>query len=432
MIQVREYALITTDARAQSTLDCAVVSPATFEWLQNLSENWPSPTPVMLRKNHRELKLNSYVGFLQSPSGESIEILPKTCVEPDPPDKTRRVLQKMLLASIGVKPRTAGSATLMQMKQPLHEWIFSQFLTELNRLIQQGLRFNYERIEEESQFIRGQLQRTRQQRQAPGREHRFHITHDVFSPSRLENRLLKTALEYVRTVCKNNENWRLANELTHRLIDIPTEASPLLGLNQWTHNKQMQAYDAIKPWCKLIIEKLNPNFQQGMHQGISLLFPMEQLFEKYVAASLRSHLHITAHLKTQARSKYLLQHTPTNSPTAQGMFQLKPDLLLESSEDQQVLDTKWKLIDQTALQHSEKYGIAQTDLYQMFAYGHQYQQGKGHMMLIYPKHMGFNKTLPAFFYSKHLAIWMVPFCLDEHSLVLGEWQKHFPMLCSKN
>ncbi|MBH2729218.1 McrC family protein [Serratia marcescens] len=426
MRQVREYACLTTDERATSSLDCAVIKSATLEWLQELAVNWKGKEPLLLSGGYRALKLGSYVGYLQSPDGEGIEILPKANLGYDNPQQTRKVLQRMLLAALNIRPRVAGPAVLMRMNVPLHEWIFSQFLSELQVLVTRGLRFDYCRVDEESRFIRGQLQIQRQRLQSPAHQNLFHISHDVYSPDRLENRLLKTALNYVLATCKNSENWRLANELSHRMAGIPLQTNPHRELRHWKNSKLMQVYNDVHPWCELILEKMNPNFQQGNHKGISLLFPMEKLFEKYVEVSLRSHMRKGSQLVSQACSQYLLEHTVDNSDKPQAMFWLKPDLLLSTSNGAQTLDTKWKLIDQSVWQADKKYNIAQSDLYQMFAYGHKYQNGQGHMMLIYPKHLSFNQSLPPFHYSNALKVWVVPFCLDSQKLTPGSWQEYFP------
>lgn len=428
MKQVREYARLTTNESATSSLDCAVIKPATLEWLQELASGWKGEEPLLLSDGYRALKLGSYVGYLQSPDGEGIEILPKASLGHDNPLQTRKVLQRMLLVALKIRPRVTGPAELMRMNVPLHEWIFSQFLFELQLLVTRGLRFDYRRVDEESRFIRGQLQIQRQQLQSPARQYLFHISHDVYSPDRLENRLLKTALNYVLATCRNSENWRLANELSHHIAEIPLQTKPHRELRHWNNSKLMQVYNNVRPWCELILEKMNPNFQQGNHKGVSLLFPMEQLFEKYVEVSLKSHICKGSQLVSQASSQYLLEHTVGHSDELQAMFLLKPDLLLSTPNGVQTLDTKWKLIDQSAWQTDKKYNIAQSDLYQMFAYGHKYQNGQGHMMLIYPKHLSFNQSLPPFHYSNALKVWIVPFCLDSQQLVPGSWQEYFPNL----
>lgn len=430
MIQVREYATLTTDVNARQSLDCGVISEATFDWLLELAGHWKGDTPIALINNRRSLKLGSHVGYLQSPHGEAIEILPKTGLGQEEISDARQILQTMLKAVSGLSFREAGSADLLRMKMPLHEWIFSQFLGRLRELLAQGLRFDYEAVEEESRFIRGQLLLDRQQRQPPGRMHWFPIRHNLFTPHRIENRLLKTALEHVKSLCKHPENWRLANELSHHTAEIQPLHNPLQAFTQWHSSKLMQSYDAIRPWCELILEKLNPNFQHGHHQGISLLFPMEQLFEKYVAICLRKTIAPGATLKTQASSRYLVQHQPDNSGEIRNWFQLKPDLLLISGQKNQVLDTKWKLINQHAATTDTKYGISQSDLYQLFTYGQKYQEGHGHIMLVYPSHSQFEHPLPPFHFNDSLTLWAVPFELKQGHLITGDWKTHFPTLAN--
>lgn len=423
MIQVREYAILTINSQAESSLDCGIVSEATFDWLLNYVLGWKGFEGCLVIDNKRSLKLGSYVGYLQSPNGEGIEILPKTGTFTQEITKTRRILQDMLKVSFGVKPRTLGIADLMSMRQPLHEWIFSQFLNELQKLLLRGLRFDYQRVEEESRFIRGRLQVIAQQRQSAGREHIFQVSHNIYTPNRLENRLIKTALMNVLNSSRDNNNWRLANEFNHIMDEVKTIHNPLENLVNWRESKLLRHYESIKPWCQLILQMSNPNFQHGIDRGIALIFPMEKLFEKYVEHSLKKQLSLKneCHLHAQKRSKYLIKHTPQNQQKASEIFLLQPDLLLESTNGYQILDIKWKLLNESI----DKYDISQSDLYQLFAYGHKYQSGKGHMMLIYPKHNDFNKSLPKFCYSDELVLWVVPFCLESRKLEKGEWMTYF-------
>lgn len=430
MIQVREYAYLTTDTGVTPSLDLGIVTQATFDWLIEMNER--HRTGRMLTLDGREyLKLDSYVGYLQSPAGEAIEVLPKTGLGVESPSHARRVLRKMLCSALKLTHRESGAASLERMAAPLHEWIFTQFLTELNQLLTRGLRFDYQRIDEESRFIRGQLDIVAQQRQPPGRAHLFQIRHDIYSPNRIENRLLKTALDYVRQICKTAENWRLANELTHLMAPVDSLSDPLRVLPQWGDSKLLFAYRMVKPWCGLILQQLNPNFQKGMHQGIALLFPMERLFETHVAACLGRQVSAPWRLRVQPASCYLVEHQPLSAAKG-SWFNLQPDLMLTRDSIKQVLDTKWKLLSEVAATSEAKYRLSQQDFYQLFAYGQKYQQGRGDMMLIYPRHTDFTQPLPCFHFDSELRLWVVPFCTEQDKLLAGEWQGMFPALCDIN
>ena len=94
------------------------------------------------------------------------------------------------------------------------------------------------------------------------------------------------------------------------------------------------------------------------------------------------------------------------------------------------MDTKWKLLDDNSSTAEDKYGLKQTDMYQLFAYGKKYMEGKGHMMLIYPVNENFDSPLPYFSFDDELHLWVVPFDLDTRQLVDGDWTHHFPDLAT--
>lgn len=424
MIQVREYALLTCDDTQPASMDLGIVSEATFSWLEQLQQKWGGSSQILNREGKRFLRLGSYVGFLQSPNGESIEILPKTTLEaPVETVALRQLLRRMLSASLGIAPREANHAALQRRNQPLHEWIFSEFLRHLTDLVRKGLRFDYHLIEDEhSAFIRGQLNITAQMRQTPGRDTRFNVRYAEFSPQRVENRLLRTALDWVFKMTKEGQSWRQTNILCHQLDGIEAICGDTSqSIEQWSNGKYLYAYRTIKPWCQLILEKLNPNFQHGLHQGISLLFPMEKLYECWVGHGLTLSLHHDYQLIEQAKRHYLLEHAPAGESASQQWFMLKPDFLI-TGKQAIVLDAKWKLLDSRENDSQKKYEISQADLYQMFAYGQKYLHGKGNMMLIYPRHQYFDNPLPAFRFDENLSLWCVPFDLESGELIKGEWQ----------
>ena len=74
-----------------------------------------------------------------------------------------------------------------------------------------------------------------------------------------------------------------------------------------------------------------------------------------------------------------------------------------------VMDTKWKMVN-SSQQKKSLYGLAQSDFYQMFAYGQKYLGGTGEMYLIYPAHDDFNQPIQQHFaFSDTLKLWVVPY-----------------------
>lgn len=408
-ITVREYARLTTEP-IESSLDRAQVSASAFDWLCQLSAGFSKAGAALVGvENRRWLKLDNYVGVLETPCGTRLEILPKHFDEGDCEKANRALLRRMIAAALDLPTREASEASLLTFDAPLSEWVMGRFLMALDHLVKRGIRSDYLRVEAEERYLRGQLDIVRQMRQPPGRQHLFPIRHDVFVPDRPENRLLKLALERVCRLTQTPAHWRLAQELRILLQEIPASRDVDADFKRWQSDRLMAHYRPVRPWCELILYRWMPLSLAGAWQGISMLFPMEKLFERYVAAHLAGALVNDAGLVTQAASEFLCTHDGSR------IFQLKPDLLIQQGEQRWVLDTKWKRLD--AGNRSEKYGLSQADFYQLLAYGQKYLGGSGELALIYPLRKLFNHPLGHFDYSENLRLWVLPFDLENRRLV---------------
>ena len=409
LVSVREHAWLTTEEVTPS-LDLAQVSATAFDYLCTLNESFTSGGARLAQvEGRRRLKLDNYVGVLQTPCGTVLEIVPKHQTKGCDLGAARRLLRKLLVAMLDLSPREAGVASLMLFNAPLSEWVMRRFLEELESLFKRGLRFDYQRVTDELPFLRGQLNLMAQLRQPPGKGHHFHVRHDVYISDRAENRLLKRALDQVRASTKRPETWRLAQELSSRLAEVPASKRVAEDFRIWGHDRLMAHYRPLRPWCELILNRQTPLAVMGDHQGISLLFPMEKLFEGFVTQWLRRNLASELKIQTPARSTSLCTHLDRS------IFRLEPDVLISSAERSWVLDVKWKLLDTS--DRSKKYGLSQADFYQLFAYGQKYLDGNGQMALIYPRTEAFNAPLAAFDFGGGLSLSVIPFDLDEEVLI---------------
>lgn len=412
LVTVCEYASLTTHPVKESSLALAQVSPSAFDHLCALSEQFRRGGASLVQIDGRtRLRLDSFVGVIQTPCGTTVEILPKHTEGTGERDKeaSRALLRRLIQSMFDMKAREVGVASLETFNAPLTEWVMARFLTELDHIVQRGLRFNYQRVEEEQPFLRGQLNVMAQLRQPPGREHRFQIRHDVFTPNRAENRLLRSTLNLVCKQTTSADNWRLAHELSVRLAELPDSRDIQADFRAWGTDRLVAHYQAVRPWCEIILLKTMPLALQGQTKGLSLLFPMEQLFERHVAACLRAQLPPSFRIRTPAASQSLCLHA------GRPIFQLEPDIFIEHGNRSWVLDTKWKRVN--AADRDNKYGLSQGDFYQLFAYGRKYMNGVGEMALIYPRTSQFAQPLPPFSFDDELRLHVLPFDLQADALV---------------
>lgn len=386
LITVREYARLTTATLIESSLDHAQISQSAFDYLCELNASFTRGGATLIQADgRRALRLDNHVGMIETPCGTRLEILPKHTRKDDCLLAARALLRRLIQNALQLPKRSAGAASLERFDEPLSEWIIRQFLETLEMLCKRGLRFDYRREEEEQRFLRGQLNVTAQLRQPPGRQHHFQIRHDIYTADRAENRLLMAALVKVCVATRDAENWRRAHELRIRFQEVPVSRDVAADFRQWRTDRLMAHYQEIRPWCELVLGDRTPLAVAGEWRGISLLFPMERLFEQYVETQLRRQLNSQAHLTPQTgrHSFCTYQQKP--------YLQLKPDLLVEHQDGAWVVDAKWKLLDGID-RHCPK-DLSRDDFFQMFAYGQHYLRGEGQLVLVYPAHTDFPKAL---------------------------------------
>jgi 5-methylcytosine-specific restriction enzyme subunit McrC len=408
-ITIREYGLLIKGG-ASHDIGCSSISASAFDWLlvngQSIGENGRELVRIKRQGKGIALQVVNFVGVLDTPCGTRIEILPKVASNSDNPELARKTLLKMLSVVEKLKLEQFHQSNLKITKQPLFEILITQFLQATSKLIKKGLRSEYQRIEKESSFLKGQLLTAKQVRQRPGRQHYFHVSHDIFSANRAENKLLHSALSQVLRWTKSSNNQRLARELLFVFNDIEKSIDYKSDFRKWSADRTLAHYRDIKPWCELILSQQSPITMSGINNGVSFLFPMEVLFERYVAAKLKRQLTKPLRLTEQTQSKALTKHKEQN------WFKLRPDIVVYNNKTiVSVMDTKWKTLNQNLDSGTDKYNLAQSDMYQLFAYGEKYMNGQGELYLIYPQHEKFDAPLEHFDFKPGLKLNVVPYDL---------------------
>ncbi len=366
------------------------------------------------RRGRRVIQVTSFVGVIRAPDGYQIEVLPKVgkaigggSVE------ARQLLIEMLCCLHKFRHVVTDSAKLSAARMPLLEIFISEFLRTVEHIVKRGLRSDYRQRQDNLFALRGKLLMSPHLRQNLFRADRFFTEHDEFSTDRPENRLIRAALRRVLLLTGTQANQQLARELDFVFTDVLPSTQTRIDFQQVRLDRGMGYYGDALAWARLILSEESPLTGSGRHTAPSLLFPMEAVFEAYVAKHLPRQLTPHLLLKTQARSHHLVRHREQN------WFRLKPDLLIRNSErDLLVLDTKWKLLDGMKANGTDKYGLSQSDFYQLQAYGLSYLNGIGDVVLIYPKTDAFADSLPVFDFPKTngMRLWVLPFCLRERRL----------------
>lgn len=367
------------------------------------------------RRGHRVVQVTSFVGVINAPNGFQIEVLPKVGKAASGAAEARWLLIRMLSCLQGFRHIATDSARIAAARMPLWEIFIAEFLRTVEHVVKRGLRSEYCSRQDNLYALRGKWLTAAHLRHNLCRADRFFTEHDEFSTDRPENRLLHAGLLHVLTVSVSLANQQLARELRFVFADLPASTHPRLDFERVRLDRGMSGYAEALAWARLVLDDESPLAGSGKHHAPSLLFPMEAVFEAFVATHLAKQLVKPLTLKTHACSHHLVRHRD------QAWFRLKPDFLVRAaSADRLVLDTKWKLLDGFKANGMDKYGLSQSDCYQLHAYGQSYLDGRGDVVLIYPRTAWFAEPLPVFEFprSECLRLWVLPFCLDSQRLCI--------------
>lgn len=338
-----------------------------------------------------------------------IEILPKiyqahNINEEEQIRNSKSVLLKMLRSLRNTPFKSIDKAHLKTCRIPIIEIFISVFLKEMEILLKRGIKHFYTSQEENQKYLKGRLVFTENIKNNIIHRERFFVNYDEFKVDIPQNRILKSALLYLKDKSKFSKNIRqiisflfLFDEVDHSK-NLEKDLLQLDG-----QNRLFNHYETVIKWAKVFL--LNQSFTsyKGNHLNTAILFPMETLFESYVAQRLKQ-FYPSIDIITQDRKHYLLHDLSFN----QQKFRLRPDIVITSKEFLLLADTKWKLIDENVPQ--KNYYISQTDMYQLYAYGKKYQMVNKsvHLVLIFPKHEGFKQQLH-FKYEENLNIDVIPY-----------------------
>lgn len=378
--------------------------------------------PVLYRRKPA-LQVRNYVGVLQIACGTQIEVLPKLYDgakegrDAGHDEEACRDLLLTMLRTLRDSPfKQAGRADIRDAQMPLLEVYISQFLALANQLVKRGVRSDYVQVQKNAKFLKGRLMVSQQIRKNAFHQERFFIEHSEYQINRPANRLIKTALLKVSQLARSNRNQRLARELCFVFEEVPKSTDVALDFKRVKTDRSMGYYQEALAWCKLLLSGQGPTASSGDFNTLTLLYPMERIFEDYVANCLRHQMDDVfgegSMLKMQVGGQVLVENHNDKS-----MFRLRPDLaVIRGKETLWVMDTKWKLLDSS--KRAKNYGISQADMYQLYAYGHKFlDDDKKQLMLIYPMNPKFTEVLPVFTYEDGFTLWAVPFDVEKKTLV---------------
>lgn len=326
------------------------------------------------------ISAKNYVGVITMANGTTIEILPKIYSaehmdKENEEKKSKEILIKMLRTLYNMPSITLQSTNIDTAKMPLLEIFIRMFIDEVLNIVRSGLKSSYETLEENATFFKGKLKFAEHIRRNFIHRERNYISYDAFTVNRPENRILKTTLQFLYLHTRSSKNKTDIKNILPIFEEVDFSVDYKNDFAKITPDRNTKGYSVALEWAKVFLSGKSFTSFSGSEIALALLFPMDKLFECYIASLVKKDK-VTSNynVSTQHTGHYLFDEPKKT-------FRIRPDIVVISKskpDNKFVFDTKWKILDKS----SNNYGISQGDMYQMYVYQKKYVANS--VTLLYP------------------------------------------------
>lgn len=353
----------------------------TFEALENFiianntgdEANATEPLSLSVRRGAGKIiTARNYVGTITMTNGTVIEILPKIAGDSVSEDEARRVFIQMLKTLRIISFKVFNMSRLNTARLSLFECFIEMFLDEVSAILKQGVNAAYTPAESNEHFYKGKLLVSQNIKHNLVNKEHFFVRYDDYTINRPENKLIKSALGLLVKMSKDSRNRNCAARLLSLFDGVDFSKNYDADFSKCFLDRRINHYKRALSWCRVFLYGNSFSSFSGSKIALALLFPMEKIFEKFVAEKFRKYIGHGVNLKTQD-SSYWLFDSPNRA------FALRPDIVLECGGHTVIMDTKWKLLSDKAINSN----ISQSDMYQMYAYSMKYRADR--VVLLYPR-----------------------------------------------
>jgi len=361
-----------------------VLLPAEAQALLALCERMSTPAVV---GGHHSLKFSRFCGVMQV-GALTVEILPKVA---DDEGYDRAVLLRMVALAADLPLSSLPTEQLATQPHTLLPTLVRWYCLELSRQLQQGMLKAYVLQADDLPSIRGRWHPAQDALRQPGRPDRMHCEFDELSADNRFNQTLKAALRRAERWVRSHPTLRhTVQTLLAHLDEVQDRVVTVAELDALPLNRLTARYERALAMARWFLAHEAPDLRHGAAKGVALLFDMNALFQRTLAAALRRALPEGLRLLEEKPRRYLAQ-----DHQGQARFQLRPDIcLLRGTEVVAIVDAKWKRLH--ADQSHATWGVQQADVYQLHAYASTYQCAT--LALCYPRQHWHASagTLPSF------------------------------------
>ena len=246
------------------------------------------------------------------------------------------------------------------------------FIEEVEKILKKGLIYRYIDKNQNLNVFKGKLDINNHIKYNFSHKEKFFMKFGEFSVDSLENIIIKLTIQKLKKISVNSKNKENLNKIGHYFENVSILENSIENLKYITFDRMNDYYKNAIQWAKIFLSnKSSSIFLTNNKEIISVLFPMETIFENYIANKLlniiQEKFYSELLIKIQDSSCSLFSNISLNNTKIDNnILRIRPDIVIKNKNTKEIfiLDTKWKVLNKL----DDKFKISTEDIYQMLAY----------------------------------------------------------------
>ena len=224
---------------------------------------------VSHKNGSRFFNTGPFCGFICLTDGTLIEFLPRT---KEGTDAARRALCAEFCKRCGYTFRESDLRPDMNFL----EYFISVFAGETMKIIKSGVLSTYTSREENLTSVQGNILFSENIRRNLAHRERVYVRHDVFTPDRAENRIIKAAAAMLIKLTTDPHSSHLLKEALSYLDEVAVPYDIAREFSKCINTRNTRKYGTILSICRMLFDRAEGSAVSGKHISCAQLYEISR------------------------------------------------------------------------------------------------------------------------------------------------------------
>lgn len=244
----RHFCVSVSERIVESTPENGELSKMLGEFAEACSSDGRKAITVSRENGVQYYSAGSYCGFAYLADGTLVEILPRT---EGGTENARKMLCAEFCRRCGYDPSMSDLSPDMNFM----EFFISVFARETMKIIKSGVLSTYASREENMNTVHGTILFSENIRRNLVHRERVYVRHEVFTPDRAENRIIKAAASMLNKITDNSHSSHLLKEALSYLDEVRIPFDVAAEFVRCVNTRNTKKYSTILSICRMLFDK---------------------------------------------------------------------------------------------------------------------------------------------------------------------------------